>query len=60
LIALIGVAERSRRKILTCTLDKITRAKLEQLRSIRLTHHDLKAVNSRHATASKVVRTQAY
>jgi hypothetical protein len=59
-VALIGITERRRRKILTYTQDKTTRVKLEQLRSTRLIHRDPKAMNSRHAKASKVVWTQAY
>jgi hypothetical protein len=60
LIALIGITGRRRREILTCTQDKITRAKLERLCSARLIRHDPKATNSRHAKSSKVVQTQAY
>jgi hypothetical protein len=43
LIALVGITRR-RKKILTCTQDKTTRAKVERLRSARPIHRDLKAM----------------
>jgi hypothetical protein len=48
LTTLIGITEK-RKKLLTCT-QKITRAKLERLRSARLIHGDQKTT-TRHAMA---------
>jgi hypothetical protein len=60
LTALVDVTGR-RRKIFTCTqINKVTRTKLERLRSARLIQRDPKATNSRHARLQVKQRTQAY
>jgi hypothetical protein len=60
LTALVGVVGRMR-KILTCTqINKITRAKLERLRSARLIRRDPKATNSKHARLQVKQQTPAY
>jgi hypothetical protein len=49
LTALVGVAGRRKKILIYTQINKITRAKLERLRSARLIRRDPKATNSRHA-----------